>query len=104
MCEALTDGLLIVVVDEARKRAHVFRKRRYRRNDLVERGDALGSEVRRPRIVDDDSDQSPFSESDANDAPVRDFEAFRRPVIEDLIGRDRQGYVNDGHGIGFEEA
>ena len=50
------------------------------------------------------ADQSALSESDTNDASVRDFEAFRRPVIEDLIRRNRQGYVNDGHGIGFEDA
>jgi hypothetical protein len=99
--EALTDRLLIIVTDEARKRAHVVGKRRYRCNDLVERGDALGSELGGSEVIDDDSNQSPFSESDANDASVRDFEPRRRPIIEDLIRRHRQGYANDRHGIEF---
>ena len=48
-------------------------------------------------VVDRDPKQPPPSKPDAEHTSFLDFEAGRRPVVEELVGRDWQRYANDSH-------
>jgi hypothetical protein len=99
LCEALPDRLLVVVVDEPRQRAKIFRQPRHRGDELVDRRDALASEIGCLESIDGDSHQPPLAESYPDDAARFNVEARRAPIIENLIKRDRQRYTYDGHAL-----
>jgi hypothetical protein len=100
LCEALADWLLVVFAYELGQRAQVLGQPGQRRHDFVDRCDALRGKMGRLDPIDRDAEQPPLSEPDAEDASPLDLEAGRRPIIEELVGRNRQSYANDGHEVG----
>jgi hypothetical protein len=96
----LADGLLIVFTHKPGQLAQVRGQRWQRRHDFVDWRHALEGNIRRLDPFDRNPEQPSPSEPDAKHASPLDFEAGRRPVVEELVGRDRQSYANDGHGIG----
>jgi hypothetical protein len=96
----LADRLLIVFTHKPRQLAQVCGQRWQRRHDFVDWRHALGGNICRLDPIDRNPEQPPPSEPDAKHASPLDFEAGRRPVVEEPVGRDGQSYANDGHGIG----
>ena len=93
----MTDGLLIVFAHERGQRAQVFRQRRQDCQDFIDRCHALGGHIARLDAVDRDSNQAPPPKPGTEHTSFLDFEAGRRPVIEELVDRYGQRYANDRH-------